>query len=171
MRTVEKLIANSPDGTISPAALNSQVTRSFTNRAFTGAGDLGDLADIGQRFLKDQSSSNTAERSQIFNFLLQHGSGLAGGASSLLGYKAGLEPLAAAGAGMGAMVGTSALARVTGSILKSESYRDRLLRATLDNDPTGGVVAPWLANNFVPLTVAGANRLTAQSGSNGAVTR
>lgn len=60
MRTVERLVANSPDGQINPALLNRPVTTSFKNRAYTGAGDLGDLADIGQHFIKSLPDSGTA---------------------------------------------------------------------------------------------------------------
>lgn len=163
MRTVEKLIANSPDNQIDPARLNRPVSTSFKNRAYTGAGDLGDLADIGQRFLKDQSSSNTAERGQIINALLQHGSGVAGGIGSLLGYHAGLDPLYAAGAGVGVAAGTSAISRGVGKVLSNDIYRNRLIAAALNDDKTGGVVAPWLSENFVPLAVAGSNRLLSNS--------
>jgi len=159
MRTVEKLIANSPDNQIDPARLNAPVSNSFKNRAYTGAGDLGDLADIGQRFLKDQGSSNTAERGAVMNALLKHGAGLAGGASSLLGYHAGLDPLYAAGAGALAAGGTSLVSRGVGKALSSDLYRNQLIKAALNTDKTGGVIAPWLAQNFVPLTVAGTNRL------------
>lgn len=159
MRTVEKLIAGSPDNQIDPAKLNAPVSRSFGNRAYTGAGDLGDLADIGQRFLKDSGSSNTAERHQVLEMIAKHGAGFAGGAGTILGYHAGLEPLTAAGAGIAALASTSALGKMTTLGLTSNAYRNRLLSAALDDDKTGGVIAPWLSQNFVPLTIAGGNRL------------
>jgi hypothetical protein len=159
MKTVEKLVANSPDGQINPATLQRPVSTSFKNRAYTGAGDLGDLADIGQRFLKDQSSSNTTERGQALNFLLQHGSSVAGGMGSLLGYHAGLDPLYTAGAGLSAAAGASVLARGIGEGLSSDGYRNRLIAAALDSDPAPGSIVPLLARNYIPYAVAGGNRL------------
>jgi hypothetical protein len=35
------------------------VNTSFKNRAFTGAGDLGELAQIGQTFMKEPPNSGT----------------------------------------------------------------------------------------------------------------
>lgn len=159
MRTVEKLIANSPDGSISPAALQRPVSASFKNRAYTGAGDLGDLADIGQRFLKDQGSSNSAERHQILEMIAKHGAGFAGGMGTVLGYHAGLEPLTAAGTGLATLAGASGIGKATTWALTRDAYRNRLLNAALNDDKTGGVIAPWLSQNFTPLAVAGGNRL------------
>ena len=50
------------DGTISPTQLQGVVNRSFDDRAFSGAGPLGDLADIGQAFMKQPQNSFTAQR-------------------------------------------------------------------------------------------------------------
>jgi hypothetical protein len=53
MKTIEPLVAKSPTGDISPAALMSQVNKSYGGMAYNGGGDMGDLARIGQRFLKE----------------------------------------------------------------------------------------------------------------------
>ena len=62
LMTVAPLAAKSTTGDISPALLQSRVSQQFQNRAFQGAGPLGDLANIGQAFLKPTRSSGTAER-------------------------------------------------------------------------------------------------------------
>ncbi len=49
-------------GEISPVQLQGMVNRSFDDRAFSGAGPLGDLADIGQTFMKEPPNSGTAPR-------------------------------------------------------------------------------------------------------------
>lgn len=67
--TVMPLVAKSADGNISPAALLSAVTRDRAgkNRMARGkGGDLGDYAQIGQQFLKEQASSGTAERNLVY---------------------------------------------------------------------------------------------------------
>jgi hypothetical protein len=64
-RTLEPLIAKSPTGDVAPSALLGAITSTKAGKAAAArgaAGDLGKLADIGQKFLKEQPSSGTAER-------------------------------------------------------------------------------------------------------------
>lgn len=64
-RTIEPLIAKSPTGDITPSSLLGAITSTKAGKAAAArgsAGDLGKLADIGQKFLKEQPSSGTAER-------------------------------------------------------------------------------------------------------------
>lgn len=64
-KTLEPLVAKSATGDISPAALMGRVTadRAGKSRMARGrGGELGDLARIGQKFLKEPPSSGTAER-------------------------------------------------------------------------------------------------------------
>lgn len=64
-KTLEPLVAKAPTGEVSPSLLLGAVTRTNAGRSAAArgaAGDLGKLADIGQRFLKGQPSSGTAER-------------------------------------------------------------------------------------------------------------
>ncbi|KVT62162.1 hypothetical protein [Burkholderia ubonensis] len=86
-KTLEPLVAKSPTGRIPPAALLGAVTRNQAGRsamARGAAGDLGALADIGQRFLKEQPSSGTAERALMQNLLMHPvGTLAAGGAAAL----------------------------------------------------------------------------------------
>jgi hypothetical protein len=93
-RTIEPLVAKSPTGDVSPAALLGAITSTKAGKAAAArgaAGDLGKLADIGQKFLKPNASSGTAERS-FFQNLLTHPAGtLAAGATA-----AATAPVAAA---------------------------------------------------------------------------
>jgi hypothetical protein len=63
LMTVKGLAAKAGvTGEISPTQLQGVVNRSFDDRAFHGAGPLGELADIGQTFLKPPPNSFTAQR-------------------------------------------------------------------------------------------------------------
>lgn len=71
-KTIEPLVAKSPTGDISPAGLMGRVTSNSlgkTTMATGGAGELGDLARVGQRFLKEPGSSNTAERGLAYGLM------------------------------------------------------------------------------------------------------
>lgn len=65
LKTIEPLVAKSTDGNISPGSLLGALTSNKAGKsrvARGAAGDLGTLADIGQRFLKGQPDSGTAPR-------------------------------------------------------------------------------------------------------------
>lgn len=63
LMTVKGLAAKADiTGAISPTQLAGVVNRSFDDRAFSGAGPLGELADIGQTFMKQPPNSFTAQR-------------------------------------------------------------------------------------------------------------
>jgi len=64
LKTVEPLAtkAGANEHAISPPLLQGRVNAQFRSRAQRGAGDLGDLADIGQAFLKSEPNSGTAGR-------------------------------------------------------------------------------------------------------------
>lgn len=68
MKTVEPLVAKSADGDISAAALMQRVTSDGAGKvrmAEGRGGDLGDIARIGQRFLKASPNSGTADRALV----------------------------------------------------------------------------------------------------------
>lgn len=63
LKTIEPLAEKAMDGQISPALLLNRVRAKYKNFARGGGGDLGDLARIGQQFLKDPiPNSGTPER-------------------------------------------------------------------------------------------------------------
>lgn len=63
LKTLQPLIAKAgPDGAISPVLLRSRVMAQFPNYAFGDGGDLGELARIGQTFMKEPPNSGTAHR-------------------------------------------------------------------------------------------------------------
>ena len=73
-KTIEPLVAKSATGDISPAGLMGRVTANNAGKSRMArgtGGEIGDLARIGQRFLKEPASSGTAERGLVY--------GLAGG--------------------------------------------------------------------------------------------
>jgi hypothetical protein len=156
MRTVEKLTANSTDGTISPALLQSRVTGSFKNRAYTGAGDLGELGDIGQRFLKSPSTSNTAEHNALIKFGANAGKVAGTLGTAILGIKSGLTP-AEMMMMVGGGAGTLGAGKVAGGMLMAPSYRNRLIESALNDH--GASAMPFQTRNFLPPATIIANKL------------
>lgn len=85
--SLEPLVAKSPTGNISPAALLGVVTKNAAGKsamARGAAGQMGTLADIGQRFLKEQPSSGTAERGLLQNLMTHPVGSLAAGGTAAL---------------------------------------------------------------------------------------
>lgn len=77
-KTIEPLVAKSATGDISAAALMGRVTANNAGKARMArgnGGEIGDLARIGQRFLKEPPSSGTAERGLAYGIA----GGVAGG--------------------------------------------------------------------------------------------
>jgi hypothetical protein len=71
-KTILPLVAKSVEGDISPGALMNAVTASKAGKEAMGrgrGGDLGDLARAG-KYLVEQKSSGTAERSLVYKFIL-----------------------------------------------------------------------------------------------------
>lgn len=65
LKTVEPLVAKAPNGNISPAGLMGRVTADNAGKARMAAGNggpLGELARIGQQYLKEAPNSGTADR-------------------------------------------------------------------------------------------------------------
>ena len=86
LKTIEPLVAESGTGEVSPVKLAQRINSSpySTNAmAYGRAGDLGEIAAIGRRFLKEPPNSGTAIRNLIY-------SGLGTGAAALGMNEAGL---------------------------------------------------------------------------------
>lgn len=62
MMTLAPLVNKGIPGQISPLLLQGAANRSFTGNAFRGAGQLGDLGDVAQQFLKAPPQSGTEPR-------------------------------------------------------------------------------------------------------------
>lgn len=71
-KAIEPLVANSKGGDISPAGLMSAVTNTKDKKTMMArgrGGDIGDLARIGQAFLKEPPSSGTGERLGAYSLM------------------------------------------------------------------------------------------------------
>lgn len=68
-KILEPLAAKAPTGKISPTLLLGQVMKAYPDFASKGAGDIGDLARIGQQFIKAPPNSETAARSMVLRML------------------------------------------------------------------------------------------------------
>jgi hypothetical protein len=62
MMTLAPLVNRGIPGQISPLLLQGAANRSFRSNAFRGAGQLGDLGDVAQQFLKPPPQSGTEPR-------------------------------------------------------------------------------------------------------------
>lgn len=122
LKTIEPLVAKSTTGDISPAQLMGRVTANNAGKASMARGtrgDLGDLARIGQQFLKEPiADSGTARRVATFEFLKGLGTALAGfGAHNVIG----TEPATLS------LLGTLAASRGVQKALQGESMVNALL--------------------------------------------
>ena len=59
MMTVAPLVNKGTPGDISPLLLQGAANRSFKGNAFRGAGDLGEIGDLGQTYLRPPADSGT----------------------------------------------------------------------------------------------------------------
>jgi len=145
MMTVAPLVAKSATGDISPALLNGRVTTSFGNRAFQGADDLGELAQIGQAFVTGPRDSGTPAGMRALKYLENPlaAVGAAGGSAYL-------SPLAAA-AGAGTYGTAIAGQRLLAHQLQNPAVVNRLIQSGLGNPAAtpmlnrlGAVIGPQL---------------------------
>jgi hypothetical protein len=164
LMTVKNLAAKAGvEGEISPRLLNGAVNQSFKNRAFQGAGDLGDLSLIGQTFMKEPGNSQTSER--LMHKMLPFLGVGAGGADMMLAMHDPGLALKLAGAGVataGAKVGLDAL---RGAYNRSPLVRNLLLGDGPHFSPEAqaalGRIGDYASPMVVPLAVDERNRLTA----------
>lgn len=127
LKTIEPLMADASanGGNISPAKLMQRVTANKAGKSSVAQGtrgQLGDLAAVGQRFLKDTiPDSGTARRTAVNDMLKGVARGAAGTAVTGAAY---LNPVAT-GLGAAAVTGIS---RQVQNILKSPRLVDTLLK-------------------------------------------
>lgn len=132
-------------GTVPPARL-MQIARSTDagkeRMAFGHGGDLGELANIGQRF-KTMPSSNTAENSMLLHMLTGGGIGVTGVGAAMEHPFMMAGPLAAAGTGW-------ATSRLLGSYMRNPKRAQKLIEdalnrksATVGNEGRNIGIAPY----------------------------
>jgi hypothetical protein len=161
LKTIQPLVAKAPTGDISSSLLAGAVNRQTGNgMAFGRGGDLGEIARIGQKFLKEPPSSGTAERSLVYN-ALSGGAGAGGVASYLANPDVFHNPALLTGLATG--VGVAGLGRGMGSALRSNWMANQLLNrslraAPLSTTPTAGV-SNALVRQGVPLNQQRVNAL------------
>lgn len=87
LRTLEPLLAKASDGNISPALLKNRVINKFggLNLARGNAGELGDLAKVGDLIKSKVGDSGTAERALGYSAILGGPGMIMGGPVSALG--------------------------------------------------------------------------------------
>jgi hypothetical protein len=139
LRTIEGNVAQN-GGDVSPARLASDLNNSRFSKntlAYGGGGDLGELAAIGQKFMKPPQSSGTSERLAGLGMLGAVG---AGGNALLQG------SLAAAAPGLGLVplaMGANRLA--INPLLRSQWMSNALINRSLPG-AAGSVMPSWLAS-------------------------
>ena len=156
LMTVAPLVSKGVPGEVSPARLQQAVNTAFGNRPFGGGGDLGELADIGQQFLKEPKDSGTALGNRVAHLLTAPG--MIGGAIDGA-YHLANNPLSTAALGSGAL-GTVALTRGIGAAMNNPAFRDYIIQQGLA-PRAPGVIANALTRNtlIAPASLAARNAL------------
>lgn len=154
LMTVKNIAAkNNVEGEISPSLLNGAVNTNFKNRAFQGAGDLGELAQIGQTFMKQAPNSFTADR--LANRLKTLApSFMVGGA----GLDAGLaisHPVLAAKIAGGALAG-AAVKGISGAVKSASNLSPAVRNKFIANALSGSTIAAAARGSINPVVPAGA---------------
>lgn len=148
MKTIEPLVEKSTTGDVSPAGLMQAVRGSYNGMAYGGGGPLGDLARIGQRFLKEPSSSGTAERLGIKDTIGTAGAlgAAAMGANQLAPH---LTPYLAPEAipyTLASMAGSYGAGRLASSVLRSPTVSNMLINSALGTAAQPGPVNQLLSS-------------------------
>ncbi len=143
LRTIEDIAAKAQDGNLSPALLQGRVNaknKGTHGAAYGGGGDLAELGQIGQQFLKAPPNSMTADRSMIMSLL-----GTVGGMGTAMATgdlkNAAYIPAAVAG---GILAG-----RTAGRTLRSDATTNALIARSLGL-PTPATIANPLLRSALP---------------------
>lgn len=158
MKTVEPLTqsadvvggASPSTGDINPTLLRAAVNRSYKDVPYRSMGEipLNDIADIGQRFLKETPTSHTSERGWLMHLLTGTGAGI-------FGVEHGLPSVKEAALGAGALGATGGIVRGVSSVLQSDALANRMIREGLTPPPT---IGQSLSNAAAPIAAGAASR-------------
>lgn len=158
MKTVEPLTQSSDvvggaspsTGDINPTLLRAVVNRSYKDVPYRAMGDipLNDIADIGQRFLKETGTSHTSERGWLMHLLTGAGAGI-------FGVEHGLPSAKEAILGAGALGATGGIARGVSGALQSDVLANRMIQQGLTQAPT---LRQNLSNAAAPLAAGAVTR-------------
>lgn len=127
LKTVEPVAANAPTGNISPLALAAQVRKANPSFAYGGGGDIGDIARIGQRFMRQPPDSGTPLGNQVLRLLGAGGLGVAGTAAGYAAYNSE-NPLRDTALGLGSLLGAGLTARGATTLLNRPEVFGAALR-------------------------------------------
>lgn len=148
---------------IDPNALDQAVDRKFKGRAFSGAGDLGDLADIGQLFMRGKGAPPShgpflpALAGGALGSIFTGGEGLA-----LYLHNPALAAKIAAGTG-GLMASRYLGNSIRGAVNNNSFLRNQIISGT---PPTVSPFAKYVADKFaVPATTIGTSNLFQTQGN------
>lgn len=156
MKTIEDLAEKSPTGDVSPALLMGAVRGNFSNMAYGGGGDLGDLARIGQRFLKEPPSSGTAERLSAMNAFGRIGAAAGSGVFGLHEALPGIIPETAASVAA-TIPATLAASRATSMFLRSPWVADNMINRSLGRPTSHPLTVPQNLLSGAVTTLGGVN--------------
>lgn len=136
LKTIEPLAIKADRGDIAPSLLNSRVAAQFRDFSRGGGGELGDLARIGQAFLKDKiPNSGTPRRLAAYAALFGGGGAALGG-----GLPGAIGGLATAAKGIGLSAGYNALNTaqplIRGAV--NRAAKKSPMHVSIYNTPTGG---------------------------------
>lgn len=173
LKTIEDLAEKAgPDGQISPAQLLGRVRAKFDNFAYGGGGDLGELARIGQTFMKEPPNSGTAPR--LAEMLKRHGIsgglGVGGLGVALNQPEIAAKMIAAGVAAEGARIGNNALQGglknnpgLTNRLLSSQTGAAPSAAARLLGSPHAATLGKAAGKAAMPVVTVGGNRLAQPS--------
>lgn len=137
MKTVEPVVKQRADGHVSPAGFARRVANTVDNFAYGNGGDLGDIARVSQRFLRQPKDSGTPIGMQALQLMGQvapgvgAGLGIGGGA-----YASGQDPLTSIGMGLAGIGGTAASARAINTFLNNPNVLEQMISR-------GNLVTPY----------------------------
>jgi len=132
LKTIEPLVTKGQPGEINPLALQGQVNKSYPNRAYSGAGDIGDIADIAQTYMRQPRDSGSPAGIKAIEFLTAHApqavAGLVGAGVGGYDYAKGASPLETTRDALGAMAGLGLAGRVARGFMNPAALESAVSR-------------------------------------------